>query len=114
MTQSLKVAKQAAEALIENKADDVLILDVGDSFQLAKYFVIGSGQSKPHLDFLVKEIRNTLRDDLERKPQGPEGTPEQGWLLADYGDVIIHLFTEEEREFYDLESLWADADVVSA
>jgi ribosome-associated protein len=110
----LKVANQAADTLLENKAEDVLILDVGDAFQLAQYFVIGTGQSRPHLDFLVKEIRNHLEDDLEREPRGPEGTPEQGWLLADYGDVIIHLFTDEKREFYDLESLWADAEVISA
>jgi ribosome-associated protein len=114
VSQSLKVAKEAADTLTQNKADDVLILDVGDSFQLAQFFVIGSGQSNPHLDFLVKELRNTLREDLEREPRGPEGTAEQGWLLADYGDVIIHLFTEDEREFYDLESLWGDAEVISA
>lgn len=114
MSQSLKVAKEAAETLTQNKAEDVLILDVGEAFQLAQYFVIGTGQSSPHLDFLVKEIRNTLKDDLEQEPSGPEGTPEQGWLLADYGNVIVHLFTEEKRDFYDLESLWADAEVVSA
>ncbi len=114
MNQSLKVAKEAAETLMKNKASDVLILDVGDTFQLAQYFVIGSSQSKSHLDFLAKELRNSMRSDLEREPAGPEGTPEQGWLLADYGNVIVHLFTEDQREYYDLESLWGDAEVISA
>lgn len=114
MSESLKVAKEAAGILRENKAEDVVILDVQGAFQLARYFVIASGQSRPHLDFLVKEIRKTLQDDLERKPRGPEGTPQQGWVLADYHDVIIHLFTEDQREFYDLESLWGDAEVISA
>jgi ribosome-associated protein len=100
--------------LTENKAENVVILDVGESFQLADYFVIGSGQSRPHLDFLAGELRKNLEDELEREPRGPEGSPEQGWLLADYRNVIIHLFTEEERQYYDLESLWADADVISA
>lgn len=114
MGESLKVAKQAATTLTKNKGEDVIILDVGDSFRLANYFVIATGQSRPHLDFLVKELRNTLSDNLEREPAGPEGTPEQGWLLADYRDVIIHLFTEEKRQYYDLESLWGDAEVISA
>lgn len=114
MSESLKLAKKAADILTENKAEDVVILDVGESFQLADYFVIASGQSRPHLEFLAGEIRKTLEDDLEREPRGPEGSADQGWLLADYRNVIIHLFTEEERQYYDLESLWADADVVSA
>lgn len=89
-------------------------MDVGETFQLASYFVIATAQSRPHLNFLAKELRHTLDDDLEREPAGPEGTTEQGWLLADYREVIIHLFTEEKRKYYDLESLWADAEVVSA
>ncbi len=113
MSESLKLAKRAGKILTENKADNVVILDVGKTFQLAEYFVIASGQSAPHLDFLAGEIRKTLEDELEREPRGPEGSPEQGWLLADYRNVIIHLFTEEERQYYDLESLWADAEVVS-
>lgn len=114
MSESLKVAQEAASTLMENKGEDVIILDVSDQFRLADYFVIGTGQSRPHLDFLVKEIRNNLKADLEREPAGPEGTPEQGWVLVDYRNVIIHLFTAEQREYYDLENLWADADVISA
>lgn len=114
MSESLKVAREAAQVLMENKGEDVVILDVSDQFRLADYFVIATGQSRPHLDFLVKEIRNALKADLEREPSGPEGTPEQGWVLVDYRNVIIHLFTNDRREYYDLENLWADADVISA
>lgn len=112
--ESLPLAQKTATILRDNKAENVVILKVPDSLWITDYFVIATGQSPPHLDFLRKEIRQELKNEDGRLPTHEEGSPEQEWLLSDYDSVIVHVFTEEQREYYDLEGLWADAEVVSA
>lgn len=112
--ESLQMAQKAATILRDNKADNVVILKVPDALWITDYFVIATGQSRPHLEFLRKEIRQQFKQQNERLPTHEEGSPEQEWLLSDYDSLIVHLFTEERREYYDLEGLWADAEVVSA
>lgn len=114
LVDSLLLAQTAGEILRENKAENVLILEVPQSLWITDYFVIATGRSTPHLEFLRKEIKATLESETERRPTHTEGTADQEWVLVDYEDVILHLFTEERRAYYDLEGLWADAEVVSA
>lgn len=114
MSDTLTLARRTAELLKENKAQDVVILNVADNFGLTDYFVIATGQSRPHLGFLSKELKQFLSEECDDSLPAAEGEAEQGWILKDCRDVVVHLFTEETRQYYDLEGLWGDAEVIPA
>lgn len=84
------------------------MLDVGDLLGITEYFVIASASNPRQLDTVIDEVQRVLRRD-GRAPLRREGTLADGWLVLDYGDVVVHAFTEAQREYYDLERLWADA-----
>ncbi len=88
------------------QAEDILLLDIRNAASLADYFVIGTAGSDRQLGAILDEIDKRLRKEEKVIPMGREGEPASGWVLLDYGDVIVHLFGEEQRAFYDLESLW--------
>jgi ribosome-associated protein len=92
----------------EKKAVDVRLLDVRGLTSVADYFFILSGRSHRQVTALAEHIVSSLRD-LKIKPLGVEGIQEGHWALLDYGDVIVHVFFTELREFYDLDGLWIDA-----
>lgn len=98
------------DILKEKKAEDIVLLEIHPLTVIADYFVIASGRSQAHInalyDGLTREVAHT---GLELK--GRDGEKTSGWIALDYGDVIVHIFKREEREFYDLERLWADAPV---
>ena len=90
------------------KASDVVALDMREVSSLCDYFVICNGSSHR----MTKAISDIIRDELEKKgisPDHVEGEREAAWILIDYGDVIVHIFYEEIRSFYNLEWLWSDA-----
>jgi len=87
---------------------DLAILDVHELIVITDYFVICSGTSERQVKTIVDEVERSLRD-LDRKPVRREGETEGRWVLLDYVDVVVHVFAEEEREYYDLERLWRDA-----
>ncbi len=105
-------ALAAAEAAMRKKADDVLILDLEGIFSAADYFVICSGSSTTQLVAIVREIEKELKMSGD-KGYRREGTPESGWILLDDGDVVVHIFSEEARQFYDIEHLWGDGKAIS-
>jgi ribosome-associated protein len=90
------------------KALDLVVLEVSKISSFADYFIICSGKSSRQVQGIADNIESSLRDRGVR-PLGVEGKREGHWVLMDYGDVIIHVFYEPARYFYDLESLWADA-----
>jgi ribosome-associated protein len=92
----------------EKKAIDPVVLDVSQLVQIVDYFVILSGANRRQVATLIDEIEERLRDEGLR-PLRREGVSEAEWALLDYGDVVIHIFRDEVRHFYDLERLWADA-----
>jgi len=103
-----EIARFATEAAAEKQATDIVLLDVRTSCSFADYFLICSGDS----DRQLKAIWEAILDELKLRdilPLHKEGTSDSGWLLADYGAVVVHIFGTEEREFYGLENLWADA-----
>lgn len=106
------LALVAAEAADDKKASDIQVLDVRELTVIADYFVICSGTSETQ----VKAIANGIEEDLSEKkdihPQKIAGKQGARWILMDYADVIIHVFHKEEREFYELERLWADAEKI--
>lgn len=92
-----------------------MLLDVSEQTSLAEYFIIATVNNERQSVAIEHDILRQLRMENQVRPMGMEGIDKQrgsGWVLLDYGDVIIHLLTEEMREYYDLESLWDKAQVV--
>jgi ribosome-associated protein len=106
---SLQLAIAAAQSADENRGTDIVVLDMRESTPVFDYFVIATGTSRKQLHAMSEEIDHKLEDDLGDKRMGIEGYRESLWILLDYGSVVIHLFTEETREYYDLEHLWSQA-----
>jgi len=106
-----EIALLAAEAADDKKAVDIEILDVRELTIIADYFVICSGNSETQVKAIANGIEESLSEsDIE--PQKVAGKQESRWILMDYADVIIHIFHKDEREFYELERLWADAEKI--
>ena len=97
-----------AHAALEKKAENLLALDVREITKLADYFIICSGNSGRQVRAIAEEIDFRLSREHENY-LGIEGFPECRWVLMDYGDIIVHIFEPETREFYDLDGLWGDA-----
>ncbi len=93
---------------LEKKAHDVVVLDVGKLTSLADYFVICSGRSDTQVQAIAQSIEANLREHGLR-PQSVEGASRGQWVIMDYADVIVHVFVDPVREFYDLDRLWARA-----
>jgi len=97
--------------LEDKKGEDILLLDISELAPLADYFVICSGTSDRMLDALVDAVQRDVKTKHKVRPR-VEGSPGDGWVLADYGDVIVHLFSPDRRDFYRLEELWDQGKVV--
>ena len=106
-----EVARMAVEVASEIQAEDIVLLDIRRLAGFADYFVIMSADNRRQLQALHEEIVKALKEAGVPRHRG-EGTAQSGWILLDYSDVIIHLFGTEEREFYDLDRLWAGATQV--
>jgi ribosome-associated protein len=106
--ESRQAAVAAARAAAAKQAEHITILDVHGLIVITDYFVICSGATERQVRTIVEEIEKALRD-LGRKPMRREGESERRWVLLDYVDLVVHVFTEQEREYYDLERLWGDA-----
>jgi ribosome-associated protein len=104
--------RQAAQAAIEKKAGNVVVLDVQGLSSVTDYFLVCSGKSTTHVQTISDAIRDGLKGSGIR-PLHTEGLPESGWVLLDYGDVLIHVFLEDTRLYYALERLWGDAPTLS-
>jgi ribosome-associated protein len=104
-------AQRAARAALDKKAVDLTVLDVQGVSSVTDYFLVCSGKSTPHLRTIIDAIRTELKADGVR-PLHAEGRPESGWVLLDYGDVLVHVFLEDTRAYYALERLWGDAPSV--
>ncbi|MCA9864852.1 MAG: ribosome silencing factor [Anaerolineales bacterium] len=100
------------DALQEKKGLDILVLDIHSQAVFADYFVICSGESEPQLRALMQAAQIEAKKEGDRRPKGVEGNPADGWILVDFGDVVVHLFAVEKRAYYDLESLWHKGRVV--
>ncbi|MBU0512275.1 MAG: ribosome silencing factor [Chloroflexi bacterium] len=98
-------------ALEEKKGEDILLLDIRAVAPLADYFVICSGTSDRMLDGLIDAVQRDVKSKHHIKPR-VEGTSRDGWVLADYGDVIVHLFSPDKRDFYRLEELWDQGKIM--
>ena len=99
----------AARAASDLKATDILILDVGTLLSITGYFVIASASNPRQVRAVVDDIEAKVKAELQRSPVRTEGIREQQWTLIDYGDVVVHVFLDSVREFYEIERLYMDA-----
>lgn len=106
---SRATAVAAAQAAAAKQASDIVILDVRELIVITDYFVIASGSSDRQVRTLVEEVEKAVRERLDRKPVRREGEDGWQWVLLDYVDAVVHVFADEQREYYDLERLWGDA-----
>ncbi len=108
---SRSLAIAIADIIAETPAADTRVIDIHDLSSIADVFVICSGENERQLRAIVR----TMTEDLAKQNHRPlrlEGDPSSGWILLDYGDVIVHVFDAELRTFYDLEERWAEAPVL--
>ena len=111
MLSAKEVAARAAKALDAKMGEDIRLIGITDISTLADYFLICTGTSNTHVRTLCDFAEYALEEAGE-KPLGREGHRGNTWELLDYGCLVIHVFTEEARQFYDLERLWADAEKI--
>jgi len=105
-------AARAGAALVDRRAVDPALLDMHELTLITDYFLVCHGTSNVHIRGLAEAVKEALAKESVH-PYGVEGYREARWVLLDYGDVIVHIFAEEERAFYDLERLWSDAPRVA-
>ena len=110
---ALERALAAAQTAHENRARDIQILDLRELTTEFDFFVIATGTSVRQMHAISEEIDHKLEDELDDRRQGIEGYKQAGWILLDYGDVVIHLFEGEKRDYYRLDELWAGAKRVT-
>jgi len=105
---STRLAKEMVELILEKRGRDPVVLDLREVSLIADYFILATGNSRPHVQALAGYLEEFL-DEQGVKLLRREGFQDARWILLDYGSVIVHLFQEETRQFYDLERLWGDA-----
>ena len=106
------VAKIAARAADDKQGTNIVVLNVGDVLAITEMFVIVSASNSRQLRTIANEITAKIREESERPLLRSEGMAEQQWVLLDYGDVVVHIFSEEIREFYEIERLYQDVTVI--
>lgn len=111
MTDPAILVKEIAKVLDEKKAMDIVAIKIEEVTVVSDYFVIASGTSNTHVKALADDIEYEIKQRLGVDPEHIEGRA-TGWILLDYGTAIVHIFQHEDRNYYNLERLWADASVV--
>lgn len=106
-------AVEAAKIASGKKAKDIIILQLAGLTAFADYFVICSGENPVQIRTIAEAIEKDFKTNAGIMPMGIEGLANGQWVLMDYGDIIIHIFNEESRSFYNLEKLWMDAPRIS-
>jgi ribosome-associated protein len=109
---SLEQARRIAALAQEKLAEDVVILDMRPVCSFTDYFVIASGRNPRQTASIWDEVHGRMKKDHDLIPRSADGKGEGTWILADYLDVVLHVFTPEAREFYKLEELWGDVPEV--
>lgn len=107
----MEIAHTIAVVLEEKKGEDILLLDIREFSDFADYFIICSGTSDRMLQALADDVLEKLRERHHLRGR-VEGLPEDGWILLDYGDVIVHLFSPDRRDYYRLEELWSKGKIL--
>jgi ribosome-associated protein len=105
---SVELAKFIAQVIDEKQGSDILVLPVGDVIAVTEYFVVTSASNPRLVRAITDAVLGSVRDATGRGPLRSEGAREQQWVLIDYGDVVVHIFNDETRRFYEIERLYKD------
>ncbi|MGB4661377.1 MAG: ribosome silencing factor [Mobilitalea sp.] len=112
MNISKEMVKLAYEALEDKKGEDIKVIEIGDISIIADYFIIANGTNSSQVTALVDAVQDKLtRAGYE--PKRVEGVRSSTWVLMDYGDVIVHVFSQDDRLFYNLERIWRDGKTIT-
>ena len=106
-----QLALLAAEVCDEKKAKEIIVLDVRKITSISDYFIVCSTSNERQARAIAEDLRMRLKE-MGRREMGVEGLEDARWVLQDFGDIVLHIFHESQREFYDIEGLWADAKQV--
>jgi ribosome-associated protein len=109
---SEQLALLAAEAADDRKAGDMMLLKVSEVSFMADYFLIVSGYSRAQLRAISESIQHKVKDRYDISPMSTEGAGKGNWVLVDYGDVIVHIMSPDDREFYNLEAFWSHGEII--
>jgi ribosome-associated protein len=107
--EALSLARRIVDLASDKQASDIVLLDIRGVSLIADYFVICTVGSERQAGAILKDLGERLLEEFGRKPLHTEGTSDSGWVLLDYGDVIVHIFSPAQRKFYNLEQLWSAA-----
>lgn len=108
---TLELAREIVNSLEDKKGEDIVLIDIKEIASFTDYFVICTGTSDRMLDALANAILDDMRSKHRRKGR-KEGLAREGWMVVDYGGVVVHLFSPDQRKFYQLEDLWGDGKVL--
>lgn len=110
--ESLELAHLLVETILDKKGSDITLLDLREQAVFADYFLICNGENERQLRAMANSIAQDAKEKARALAKSVEGSPESGWVLVDFGDLLVHLFSPETRDYYDLEGLWDDAHIV--
>jgi ribosome-associated protein len=100
------------DTIIDKKGNNLVLLDIRDQAVFADYFLICNGENIRQLNALAQSIAEDAKHKASVLPLGVEGNPQSGWILLDFGDLVVHLFAPDKRSYYNLEDLWSEAHPV--
>jgi len=109
---SLDLARTIIDVIEDVKGENIVLIDLQDVTLIADYFIICTGNSDRQLKAIVEHIRIDIKDVLGVLPHHIEGKAASGWTLLDYSSVVVHVFSEELRDYYDLEGMWQEAKIL--
>ncbi len=110
---SREMAKIAIEGLEDKKAQDLKVIDISEVSVMADYFIIASGSNRNQVQALADNVEEMLHE-VKVRPRQIEGYQTANWILMDFNDIIVHIFNEEDRLFYNLEKIWLDGKIIDA
>ena len=108
--ENIEIVAKAVKALDDKKAEEIRVIRISELTVMADYFIIANGTSNTHVRALAEEVEYALNEAGE-KPRNIEGRS-TGWILLDYGSVMVHVFTPRDRDYYNLERLWQDGEEI--
>jgi ribosome-associated protein len=109
---ALNVARSIVDILEDKKGEDILLLELIGVCDFTDYFILCTGASERTIKALATDVRKKVKENYSIRDQGVEGDADSGWVLIDYGDIILHLFSRTNREYYQLEELWREGKIL--
>jgi ribosome-associated protein len=111
-SKAIDLARRLVDAIEDRKGENIILMDIHAHCLFADYFVLCSGASERQLKAILDAILETARKDFSLSPSHLEGKPDTGWILLDFSDVIVHVFSPSQRRYYDLEGLWKESPIL--